>query len=252
MNQPASRSNKVGFDRFIRLEWLDQVAGLAANGASRSDIAAALDADLRAAFPTAGEGSRNARDKVLTVLLCTWAIVPLNVVGFRDDGLGLLRSSTSSSTLAIHWGMLLAAYPFFGEVASTAGSLLRLQGSFSAGQLQRRMRERYGERETVVRAARRVLQSMADWGALAEPGEHGIYSETPFRIDVDASLSPWLIEAALRGDRALASSFTALLRKPSLFPLNLNGLKVGQLAGNSRLEIVRQSLDDDLVLLRSG
>src|SRR5262249_30283148 len=159
----------------------------------RAEIAAILDADLRVAFPTAGEGSRNAREKVLTVLLCTWAIVPPDLVSFRDDGLAMFDHVASSGTVALHWGMLLAAYPFFGAVAATAGSLLRLQGRFSAGQLQRRMRERYGERETVVRASRRVLQSMADWGALDDTGEHGVYTNRPRRAVIDASLGPWLI-----------------------------------------------------------
>jgi hypothetical protein len=249
VKQVASRFVRVGFDRFIRLDWLDQVARLVSIGASRSDIVAALDADLRAAFPTAGEGSRNAREKVLTVLLCTWAIVPPDLAGFRDDGLTMLDRVESSGTLALHWGMLLAAYPFFGAVAATAGSLLRLQGNFSAGQLQRRMRERYGERETVVRASRRVLQSMADWGALAETSAHGVYTDTPRRTITDAALGPWLIEAALRAEERSASSLATLIRTPLLFPLDLNGLAVGRLAASQRLEIVRQSLDDDLVLL---
>jgi len=252
VNQVASRFVRVGFDRFIRLEWLDQVAKLVSNGASRSDIVVALDPDLRAAFPTAGDGSRNAREKVLTVLLCTWAIVPPDLVGFRDDGLPMLDRVALSGRLALHWGMLLAAYPFFGAVATTAGSLLRLQETFSAGQLQRRMRERYGERETVVRASRRVLQSMADWGALTETGEHGVYTDTPRRSITDAALGPWLIEAALRAEGRSASSFTTLVRTPSLFPLDLTGLTIGRLGASPRLEIVRQSLDDDLVLLRSS
>jgi hypothetical protein len=170
---------------------------------------------------------------------------------FRDEGLAMLDHVASSDTLALHWGMLLAAYPFFGAVAATAGSLLRLQGTFSAGQLQRRMRERFGERETVVRASRRVLQSMADWGALAETGKHGVYADTPRRTTTDAALGPWLIEAALRSEERSASSFTTLVRTPLLFPLDLNGLAIGRLAMSPRLEVVRQSLDDDLVLLRS-
>lgn len=252
MKQVASPVARIGFDRFIRLNWLEQVARLVRDGASRSNIVDALDADLRAAFPTAGDGSRNAREKVLTVLICTWSVVPPDLVTFRNDGLAMLDQVTSSGRLALHWGMLLAAYPFFGAVATTAGALLRLQGTFSAGQLQRRMRERYGERETVVRASRRVLQSMADWGALAETGEHGVYTNTTRRTITDVALGPWLIEAALRADERSALSLTSLVRTPSLFPLDLNGLRAGRLAARPRLEVVRQSLDEDIVLLRSS
>jgi hypothetical protein len=77
-----------------------------------------------------------------------------------------------------HWGLSLAAYPFFKVVVETAGRLLTLQGSFTGAQAQRRVREIFGERETVTRAAQRVLRSLADWGVIRESGEPGVYLYT--------------------------------------------------------------------------
>jgi len=57
---------------------------------------------------------------------------------------------------------------------------LRLQGSAAAAHVQRRVREQYGERETVSRAARRVLRSYLDWGVLQETGAKGVYSAASF------------------------------------------------------------------------
>ena len=87
MNQAARRFRVIGFDREIKLDWLDRAARLVREGAGRAEVVAALDDDLRATFPTAGDGSRNARDKTLSVVLCTWAIVPEDLASFRDDGL---------------------------------------------------------------------------------------------------------------------------------------------------------------------
>ena len=75
----------------------------------------------------------------------------------------------------------MAVYPFWSGVATQVGRLLRLQGSAAAAHVQRRVREQYGERETVSRAARRVLRSYLDWGVLQETGKKGIYSAGSFR-----------------------------------------------------------------------
>jgi hypothetical protein len=72
--------------------------------------------------------------------------------------------------------MVMAVYPFWSGVAIQTGRLLRLQGSAAAAHVQRRIREQYGERETVSRAACRVLRSYLDWGVLQETGANGVYS----------------------------------------------------------------------------
>ena len=69
----------------------------------------------------------------------------------------------------------MAVYPFWSSVATQVGRLLRLQGSAAAAQVQRRIREQYGERETVARRARYVLRSYLDWGVLQETGAPGVY-----------------------------------------------------------------------------
>ena len=41
--------------------------------------------------------------------------------------------------------------------------------------MQRRLRERFGEPETVARAARRILRAYIDWEVLVETEENGLY-----------------------------------------------------------------------------
>ena len=91
----------------------------------------------------------------------------------------------------------MAAYPFFGAVAETVGRLMRLQGTCAAAQIQRRIREHLGERETVARAARRILRCFVDWGVLQETREKGVYQAIPAQPVQDKQLAAWLIEAAL-------------------------------------------------------
>ena len=99
--------------------------------------------------------------------------------------------------MLVHWCMCMTVYPFFGTVADAVGRLLRLQGTAGAAQVQRRLRERFGERETVARAARRILRAYIDWGVLVEAGEKGLYRSAAKRVVDDAPLAVWTIMAVL-------------------------------------------------------
>src|SRR5207245_7329917 len=71
--------------------------------------------------------------------------------------------------------------PFFTMVAESTGRLIRLQGTVVQEQVLRRIRDQIGERETVTRAAQRVLRSFADWAVLDYVEEPGIYKRSEER-----------------------------------------------------------------------
>src|SRR5207244_3478913 len=148
--------------------------------------------------------------------------------------------------LAVHWGMVMAAYPFFGRVAETTGRLLRLQSTVAAAQVQRRIREELGERETVARAARRILRSFHDWGVLEETGRRGVYQPAPSLPLSDPRLASWLLEATLVASRSTTMSFKALLQNPSLFPFALQPLSAVALTAGGRVSLSRLGLDQEL------
>ncbi|MDO8672281.1 MAG: hypothetical protein Q7O66_12780, partial [Dehalococcoidia bacterium] len=165
----------------------------------------------------------------------------------------LLKRLDRLYRLAVHWGMVMAVYPFWSSVATQVGRLLRLQGSAAASQVQRRMREQYGERETVARRARYVLRSYLEWGVLQEAGTKGIYTAgTTMAID-DAQLIAWLVEATLQARESGSAPLKDLIDGPNLFPFRINPIHPEiLLAASSRLDILRHGLDDNLVMLRQS
>ena len=72
-----------------------------------------------------------------------WLNVPGALEAVRDDGLDLLKSLPRKDQIVVHWGMAMAAYPFWAAVAGNTGRLLRLQGTAAAAHVQRRVREQY-------------------------------------------------------------------------------------------------------------
>jgi hypothetical protein len=198
-----------------------------------------------------GQAERGNREKIITIFLKTWVTVPSELKTLRDDGLDLLKRLRRSDHLAIHWGMATAAYPFWSEVAIQVGRLLRLQGSAAAAHVQRRVREQYGERETVSRAARRVLRSFLDWGVLQETGSKGIYTSGTTLSVEDPRMIAWLTEAGLHARANGSAPLRDLLDSPSFFPLRIKPIQAESIRSASpRLDILRHGLDDDLVMLR--
>src|SRR5262249_55347830 len=166
---------QIGFSQRVQLDWLEQTAALVLAGQTRDQIETALQECLRDKLSLGGTAQRGNREKAITILLKIWASVPKCLQSLRDDGLDYLRHLPHDDHLALHWGMIMAVYPFFGVVAESVGRLMRLQGTCAAAQIQRRIREQLGERETVARAARRILRCFVDWGVLQETREKGVY-----------------------------------------------------------------------------
>ena len=239
----------VGLSQRIRLEWLEQTAALAREGNGRAAVYDALEQMLADELSVGSNTRRNSRAKTIIILLKIWLDGPPRVAELRQAGQVLLGALSSPGRLAIHWGMTQAVYPFWGAVATCVGRLLRLQGAASACQVQRRMREMYGDRETVSHATNRVLRSYVDWGVLADAESRGVYEASTSLEAASPKLAAWLAEALLTGHVHSASPMH-LLGHPSLFPFS-NAPTDGRdlVAHSSRLELL-QGIDDDLVMLR--
>src|SRR5262245_57562975 len=105
---------EVGFSQRIRLEWLQYTAALFLTGSTREQIQTKLQDLLREQLSVGGTAERGNREKAITILLKIWVSVPEPLEALRNDGLALLKRLPLGDHLAIHWGMTLVVYPFFG------------------------------------------------------------------------------------------------------------------------------------------
>jgi len=243
--------NQIGFSQRVRLEWLEETARLVLAGNNQDAIESLLQKMLHDKVSIDGTAERGTREKIITILLKVWVTTPPSLKTFKLDGLEMLKSLPHEKHLAVHWGMVMAVYPFWPNVASQVGRLLKLQGSAAAAHVQRRVREQYGERETVSRAARRVLTSFRDWGVLNDGMSKGVYVPGLHTVIDDAALLCWLIEASLYARCNCSAELKDLLESPALFPFRIEQAQVeGILVNSPRMDIVRHGLDERMVMLR--
>ena len=254
----TKRTGQIGFSQRVRLEWLEQTANLVLAGNDKATVNEALQELLKDKVSVGGQAKGCNRNKIISILRKIWVSTPEELIPLRNDALAFLSTQSSSLSphqlsVVIHWGMVMAVYPFWSGVATQTGRLLRLQGSAAAAHIQRRVREKYGERETVSRAARRVLRSYLDWGVLQETSAKGIYSaEATLAID-DSSLIAWLTEASLYAREGGLAPLKEVLDSPSLFPFQIKSVPAERIAAaTGRLELLRHGLDYEVVVLRRG
>jgi hypothetical protein len=240
---------QIGFSQRIRLDWLEKTARLFLAGNTREEIETELQDFLQDKLSIGGRAERGAREKAITILLKIWVSVPGSLASFHKEGLEFLRKLPPEDHLAVHWGMTMAVYPFFANVAEQVGRLIRLQESFTLAQIQRRIREQLGERETVARAARRILSSFVDWEVLERSAKRGNYEGASPHPVKHRRLVVWLIESVLISNSSTSGSLKSIAQAPSLFPFRVNSVNTNDLKENERLESYRQGLDEDIIML---
>ena len=105
---------QIGFDRFMRLDWVAAALKVRAGMASLDELNELLDA--------AGLGVA-ARKKTRTVLNRLWLEPRAELEDFANRGVEIHRTNADVSVAALTWGMAIATYPFFGKVAELVGRL---------------------------------------------------------------------------------------------------------------------------------
>ncbi|HUJ08535.1 MAG TPA: hypothetical protein VL171_00775 [Verrucomicrobiae bacterium] len=243
------RATQIGIDRLVRLAWLERTSSLVLAGNSPADIKAILQDGLGDTFQSGKTEKRGSLGKTITILMKVWLTAPREFNAFRIAGLELLKRVPKQDRIVVHWGMVMAVYPFWASVAGQVGRLIKLQGSAVAAQVQRRMCEQYGERETVSRRTRYVLRSFVDWGVLQETGAAGHYEPLPLIPVTERDLTAWLIEAVVLSRASKPMTLKHLTGSTSLFPFQLKQITAEELASAvSRLDVIRHNLDDELVI----
>ena len=205
--------DRIGFDRLIRLRWLDRAALLAAELRDTDALHQAMLAQLTGELPGV-----DARRKTANVLTRIWWRVPEEHVPLREEALAQMVDCTHEERLMFHWGMCLLAYPIFRDVAATVGRLLRLQGTFRQMQVVSRISAEWGNRSTLETVVPRIVLSLVDWGVLVATEEKGTYrANEPVPIARPEPIA-WLLRA-LPEIRNASTPTGDLPNAPEMFPL---------------------------------
>jgi hypothetical protein len=237
-----SGAPQIGFDRFIKIEWVGAALNVRNGSTSITELTQMLEAS--------GLG-KEALAKTMTKLNAIVIRPREDLADFVDRGRMGIAGPGDDGIAAYAWAVCLATYPFFGKVAEVVGRLTSIQGDCSIAEIHRRMSEAYGDREITKRATQAVLQTQSDWGVVrrVDRGKRLVRLESA-DIDDDTSMN-WLIEAAVRyaGKSILLARLQSL---PVLFPFNLTRVSSYRVSNSPALELRSEGPNNQVVALRSG
>ena len=236
----------IGFNRNIRMGWLEAAAAYRQQRRDPADMRRLLNAVVAIDIPSAHN-----RRKAIDILLNIWVHSREVSPALHHDALGYLDTARSADErLWLHYGLVLLAYPFFRSVASEVGKLGR-QGEFvTSAAVKRWLLAHRGNLGSLGKAIERVLFSMRDWRLLEGTGQRHVYA---VRQAVYATTQPelelWLLACALKVHPAEELPLLDLLRLPELFAFRLT-VGADALRRSARFAIARQGSGWDAVRLR--
>lgn len=248
----GKRHEAIGIKQAIRFEWMQKAANLLLAGLDAKTIRQELHEFLSDRNDNGSEGERSdmTRTFVVNNLMKIWIAPDPDLIPFRDASLAFLRENPSTA-MAVHWGMISAAYPFWFNVARQTGRLLALQDQVTQTQIIDRLKEQYGDRQTVSRYARFVIRSFVAWGVLKDSDAKGCYKKVASVSIAEPNLALLMFQSALLATPEEKVALGLLLNNPSFFPFQLPVMTGDFVSQRSdRIDVVRYGLDDELLKLK--
>jgi hypothetical protein len=166
---------------------------------------------------------QEAENKTKKVLTRVWVAPPANVQPMI--GWAIEHQEQFADRRALHYGALLATFPFFGSIAAAVGRQIHIDGAADRRTVRTHARVTFGEREFIDAGASKSIRTMRNLGVLGGP------PDGPFHVGarplVPAALSSWFlhaliltrkVESASVADLSLAFELSFVELVPSALP----------------------------------
>lgn len=134
---------------------------------------------------------QEAENKTKKVLTRVWVVPPTGaqpMIGWAID-----HQDSFVDRRALHFGALLATFPFFGSIAAAVGRQIHIDGAADRKSVRAFARATFGEREFIDAGASKSLATMRNLGVLDGPRE-GPYRVAE-RLAVPPAFSSWFLHA---------------------------------------------------------
>jgi len=247
----VKRHEKLGIKQTIQKHWMDRVLQMMLAGMSEKDIRNDLLSYLRTQKQSGGEAERGLKTYTMAIgILASWFSPPSELREFVDRTYELAKHTNQKELLPLHWSVIVSSYPFWFNVARQSGRLLALQDQITQAQIVIRLKEQYGDRETVARNARYTVRSFVAWGVLNDSDVKGCYAKGGTLSVSDYKEVITLLESGLLSTKEGKSPLNVLLNSPSFFPFTMSTVTGAFISQNCmRINVARYGLDDEFLKL---
>lgn len=227
---------KLGFKKDIRLKWMNHSLYLTLQGLSESEIRKELDEYLSSQVTESGKPFSNGAINLIKPLLAIWFKSNPISKDFRDALIQEASSCDSSKWLPLHWALMAVEYPLWYHVANQFGRLFSLQDIVTPAQVYSRIKDIYGDTETVSRNARYIIASMSHWGLIRKDSEKNGHYKKPFELSISNVMSALLYESIIIANQGMLD-YTALVNHKALFSFNNYQFSPSEIVGQLKTRV---------------
>lgn len=204
----------VGLSRSIKLEWLNKTADLVVEGKSELEIKDELNEYLSYEI----KSPTNLR-KTREILMYIWIKSGDEFGELRSKALEVYKLERSNK-MAIHWCLMIAAYPVFADVCALLGKLTNIQDTFTTSWLKEKLFEVWGERTTLLHSSDKILQTLKYIGSI-ENLKVGTYKTKKYAINDSETITLLIMTILLTNEKAYFE-VAEIPNTPQMFPFEFS------------------------------
>jgi hypothetical protein len=121
----------------------------------------------------------------------------------------------------LHFGAILATFPFVGAVARVIGQHLAIDSRVDARAVRSEVRRQFGDRSSVDVAARKAYTTLCNIGMISKKGQSLYPASTP--STATETMAPWLAHAVLLTRQAESLPVSSIRSAPELLGVGMPG-----------------------------
>jgi hypothetical protein len=200
----------VGMSRSIKLDWLNKTVELLLVSKDETQIKEELNEYLSFEIK-----SPIVLRKTREILMNIWVRTPENILDLKQLALEAYKDEKSNK-LALHWSMMLVAYPIFSDICALIGKLTNIQDTFTTSWLKEKLFEMWGERTTLYHSGNKIIQTLKLMGVI-ENTKLGVYRINRYHLS-DVKTIQVLLMALIRLKEKAYYEVAEMSSIPQAFP----------------------------------
>lgn len=202
----------VGLSRNLKLQWLNKTVELYTAGLNEAEIKEQLNEYLsfEISSPT------NLR-KTREILMNIWVYENELSKNVKSEAAALIKKD-SDNALAMHWCMMLAAYPVFVDLCKLIGKMAEFQDEITLAQIKQKLYDEWGERSTLYHSIDKLIATLKNMEVLVcdKPGKYRVNKHNV----TDQKVIKWMIYMLMIIDDSGYYTFIDLNSSAYLFPFS--------------------------------
>lgn len=203
----------VGLSRNLKLQWLNKVVELVLEEHTEQEIKDQLNEYLGFEI----ESPTNIR-KTREILMNIWVYDNELSNKIRAHALELIKTYPEYD-LAIHWCMMLAAYPVFVDMCKLIGKMSEFQDEITLAQLKQKLFDEWGERTTLFHSIDKLIATLKAFDVMMICDKPGKYHVNKHSVS-NPKIIAFMVYAMMLVDGSGYYTFTDINSSTCLFPFD--------------------------------